>query len=226
MNKKLEVYWQEPQKHERFMIGTLSYCNEMYIFKYVKNFEELRQKGFCEIFPFLDSNQVYSSHKMFSVFSSRLPDAKQIGIEKILKKYNLTSYDEFELLARSGGRVPRDTLEFIVPIDENTTGIVKFYIAGVSHCCCKKDISLNINIPINSLLQFQLEPQNQYDTNAIFLTYNNNKIGYIPKYYSEGFTKIIKKGKKVSIKVSENHLNTCNSLNECRLCIGVDAEII
>ncbi len=224
--KILKVYWQNPISRERFEVGELSYDNDVYSFQYIDNFEELRQKGFCELFPFLDARMVYTSKKMFSIFSSRLPDKKQIGIEKILKKYGLTEYNEFELLARSCGRVPGDTLEFIEPINEKVQNPIKFYIAGVSHYSyCKKNSKIVEDIPQGSLLECKPEPENKYDKNAVALLWNKRKLGYVPKYYSEFFSKTIFKGKKIIVKVVESNL-LCSDVIECRMCVEVEAEIL
>lgn len=55
----------------------------------------------------------YQSDKLFLLFSSRLPDPKRKDIKEILDKYGLDEYDGYELLKRSGGRLPIDTYELI-----------------------------------------------------------------------------------------------------------------
>jgi len=41
------------------------------------------------------------------VFASRLPDPKRKDIDKILKKYNMSEYDQFTLLKKCQGRLPK-----------------------------------------------------------------------------------------------------------------------
>ncbi|MCB2298617.1 hypothetical protein [Clostridium tagluense] len=53
---------------------------------------------------------------MFPAFSSRLPDKRRKDVKEILAKYKLEKYDSFELLKKSGGKLPIDCLEFIEPI--------------------------------------------------------------------------------------------------------------
>ncbi|MBU3181659.1 hypothetical protein [Clostridium psychrophilum] len=48
---------------------------------------------------------------MFPAFSSRLPDKRRKDVKEILAKY-----DAFELLKKSGGKLPIDSLKFIDPI--------------------------------------------------------------------------------------------------------------
>ena len=56
---------------------------------------------------------MYRSEELFPAFSSRLPDRKRKDIDKILKKYNLDEYDTYELLKRSGAKLPIDNLQFV-----------------------------------------------------------------------------------------------------------------
>ena len=61
---------------------------------------------------------------LFPVFASRLPDRKREDIDKILQKYGLKEFDEYELLKKSGARLPIDNLEFIVPHMEKEPNFV------------------------------------------------------------------------------------------------------
>ena len=52
MSKILKIYWQEPIKHQRLHVGTLSFSDGVYKFKYVNNYKDLEQRGFKPIMPF------------------------------------------------------------------------------------------------------------------------------------------------------------------------------
>ncbi|MCM1333467.1 MAG: HipA N-terminal domain-containing protein [Bacteroides sp.] len=229
MNKTLNIFWQEPQRHQRFQIGTLSYDGSCYLFQYVKDFSRLEEKGFIEILPFLDRNKIYKSKEMFAVFLSRLPDRKQIGIERILQKYGLTEYDAFELLARSGGRVPGDTMEFIVPINRESKKPIQFFIAGVSHgsfCELSETYGQCGLIPTGSLLEYKTEPENDYDENAIVLLWKGKKVGYIPFYYSKDFSDMIKAGNELIIRaISHVKKSCCDKNDQCQTCIAIEVSI-
>lgn len=102
----------------RFLIGVLSkYSSGKYEFKYSFSAETYKCMGFNGIEAFPDFNKTYTSDRLFPVFSSRLPDKNRKDISKILKKYGLKEYDEFQLLIRSGGKLPIDNLEFTDIID-------------------------------------------------------------------------------------------------------------
>lgn len=71
---------------------------------------------------------MYKCEELFPVFSSRLPDRKRKDIKKILEKYGLKEYDSYQLLKRSGARLPIDNLQFVDPIlnfeDENVAKVL------------------------------------------------------------------------------------------------------
>lgn len=124
------LIWKDPSTRRNYTVGELS-KNGQYEFSYGHEIREAIEKGFEPLISFQDINKVYKSDTLFPTFTSRLPDRKRRGLEKILLKYGLEEYDTYKLLKRSGARLPIDNLEFIDPILED--GDVKriFYIAGV-----------------------------------------------------------------------------------------------
>ena len=72
-----------------------------------------------------------------------------------------------------------------------------------------------INVGDNLLLQ--LEPDNDYDKNAVAIyDDSNHKLGYIPRYYSESVTNRINKQMTYSCVVIE-----VNKEIECTECVKV-----
>jgi HipA-like protein len=108
--------WQEPSTGRYYIVGQLAQKNKGYEFSYGYEVEKALQRGFKLLIPFADLHKVYRSDTLFPTFSSRLPDKKRRGIEKILAKYGLKEYDAFNLLKRSGARLPIDNLWFIDPV--------------------------------------------------------------------------------------------------------------
>jgi len=127
------LIWKEPTTRRNYIVGQLS-KNGQYEFSYGHEVKEAIDNGFELLIPFSDIKKVYKSDNLFPAFSSRLPDKKRRGIEQILLKYDLQEYDEYELLKRSGARLPIDGLEFIDPILKEYNGKINrtFYIAGDS----------------------------------------------------------------------------------------------
>ena len=214
----LEIYWQNPKSRERSLVGFLTKEETGFKFKYSLDVIDGKVDNFKPIYPFLDYEKEYSSKTMFSNFSNRIPDSRRNDIKNILKKYNLDRYDEFDLLAKSGGRTPADNLEFICPIDVTAKTIERsFYIAGVSHgefCSgrCEDFCLLNLK---NCKIELCEEPDNQYDEYAIKLLVSRRKIGYIPKYYSKSVSQLIKNGYAINIYFDQINQKDSN----CRECI-------
>lgn len=183
--------------------GGFRYCNEV---------KEADEDGFEPLLCFPDLNKKYEDEKLFSVFSSRLPDKKRKNIKDILKKYGLEDYDEYTLLKRSGARLPIDNLEFIDPILDGEGDITRiFYMAGVRHYlnCDGDEVFL------------KKDSENKYDTNAVkVLDYSGQVLGYIPRYYSSSVTKLLETKKKISC-----HVYNVDKSQNCNECIKIIMEI-
>ena len=220
----LYLIWKHPETRKQYIVGILS-KNGLFEFEYGKEIDEARKNGFQGIAAFKDFRKKYTSEKLFPVFASRLPDKKRRGISEILKRYNLDEYDEYLLLKNSGARLPIDTFEFIDPIfDDEETVSRDFFIAGVRHYlphCEDKCNFDNVNLNTNDELILKLEPDNEFDSNAVEIFNSDNiKLGYIPRYYSSQVSKMMEKNKKVTCKVIEFNPNT-----NCRECIKVNLTI-
>jgi len=218
------LIWKEPNTRRNYIVGQLS-KNGQYEFSYGHEVEDAIKEGFELLIPFNDINKVYKSDTLFSIFSSRLPDKKRRGIEKVLSKYGLQEYEEYKLLKRSGARLPIDSLEFIDPILGEFQGKIArtFYIAGVRHqmFCKGEDCNTALDLKISDKLKIELNPENEHDKYAIKIVDPTGVlIGYLPRYYSESMTNLLKQGAKYDCTVLE-----VNKENECRECIKVKLEI-
>lgn len=221
-NDFLYLVWKDPQTRRNFTIGKLS-RGEGYAFQYCEEYSLAEEAGWgkLEAFP---EDQVYKSENMFPVFSSRLPDRKRRDIDKILEKYNLQEFDEFELLRKSGARLPIDTYEFINPIFPSDETIEReFFVMGIRHraTCNGVDCKMLPNVNPGDLLVLEEEPQNTYDPHAIrVLTKDGECLGYIPRYYSKSVHERLLKGTSYSCKVVEVQANHC-----CTECVKVKLNI-
>lgn len=110
---KCFVIWEDTIKTKRkFIIGHIEKTKDKFYFKYCGEVDEAIKNGFNLLKPFDDKNKIYKCDWLFPIFSCRLPDKKRPDINKILHKYNLENYDEFELLVKSGAKLPIDSLSF------------------------------------------------------------------------------------------------------------------
>lgn len=84
-----------------------------YFFKYdYKGIQEARKQGYQYLVGFKDIRKLYVSKDLFPVFKSRIPTKQRRDLPKILENLGIESYDEFDLLALSGGRLLTDAISF------------------------------------------------------------------------------------------------------------------
>lgn len=84
-----------------------------YLYKYdQKGIQEARKNGYQYIVGFKDTRKVYSSKELFPAFKSRIPSKQRRDLANILANLGIENYDEFDLLALSGGRLLTDAISF------------------------------------------------------------------------------------------------------------------
>lgn len=220
----LYLIWKSEQTRKQYIIGQLT-KNGQYEFQYIEEVHSAIADGFKPLLCFPDLDRVYKDDRLFTIFSSRLPDKKRKNIQLILDKYGLKEYDDYMLLKRSGARLPIDNLEFIDPIlnkDESVTRI--FYMAGVRHYmgCDGRDCSQAMKVTRGDEVFLRKEPDNDYDRNAVQLLDISGKVlGYIPRYYSEGVTVLLNLGKRIVC-----HIYNVEKNKNCNECIKVIMEVL
>ena len=217
-NKYLYLIWKDPHTRRNFVIGKLFHEN-LYTFEYCEDFREAEACGWSK-FEVFSEEKTYESEVLFPVFACRLPDKNRRDIEKILKKYGLDQYDEFELLRKSGARLPIDGYSFIDPIFPDAETVERdFYVMGIRHNtpCEGKDCGLLPQVRIDDELKFERESSNPYDPNAICIkTMANEMLGYVPRYYNSAITDRLEKGMSYSCKIVEINYDF-----DCSECIKV-----
>lgn len=213
----LYLVWKSEKSRKQYVVGQLS-RNGRFEFSYSDEVQQAIDDGFAPLTCFQDRGKVYTNDKLFPIFSSRLPDKKRKNIDDILKKYGLKEFDEYNLLKRSGARLPIDNLEFIDPIFDTGEKISRiFYMAGVRHYldCCGEDCAKAAEVTRGDEVFLKMEPENKYDKYALQVLSETQKLlGYIPRYYSQGVTESIHQGKKVLC-----HIYNVEKDNNCNECI-------
>ena len=192
MKNEMWLIWKEAKSRRRYKIGTLSECAGIFTFQYINpELDDAKKHGF-EYFPGFDViDQIYTSDKLFSNISTRLPNLNRPDYLEILNSYNLDKDStEFDILKATKGRLVTDNYEFVPAFDKNK---IEFEVAGTRHYSdvekCYKLLKLN------SKLYLEMEPDNQYDKYAIKVIFiDNNKryhLGYVPRYYSKELTHLL-----------------------------------
>lgn len=212
----LLLIWKDPETRRNYTVGKLT-RGDCFTFQYYGEAENAEEAGWKLLGAF-PTYQEYRSNTMFPVFSSRLPDKKRRDIQSILEKYGLMEYDEFELLRRSGARLPIDTYEFIDPIPPDDTEVEReFYITGIRyHSACQgSDCGALPGVKVGDILLLEEEPENAYDPMAIrVLTQEKEVLGYVPRYYNKAILARLHDGMGYSCKITEVNANMRNC-SEC-----------
>jgi hypothetical protein len=218
------LVWKDYKTRKRYIIGELS-KNGKYEFKYrTSDVEVAIKNGFEPLVAFPNLQEIYENYDVFPAFSSRLPDKRRKDVKEILAKYKLEAYDAFELLKKSGGKLPTDSLEFIDPIFLDEAHIVReFYIAGVRHYeyCDKISKDINIDLQINEELKLEKACDNNHDEFAVKVMNKGNKcVGYIPIFFSEAISKAINSNREIKCIVVTKECS-----DSCEECIKVELTI-
>lgn len=75
----LFLIWKSGESGKQYIVGQLTKSSQ-YEFEYCEEVREAIKDGFTPLLCFPDLNIVYKDEKLFSVFSSRLPDRKRKNI--------------------------------------------------------------------------------------------------------------------------------------------------
>ncbi len=213
------VVWQDPKSRSKFVIGTLT-RNGHYEFTYGEELEQAKKCGFMPMVAFPSFEARYVEDTVFPTFSCRLPDVKRKDIQRILADCGLTEYDEFELLKKSGAKLPTDTLEFIDPIFDDQEVVDRtFHVAGMRYYmdCGGENCGAVSQLPSGTTLILRREPDNQHDPHAVqVMTREGVMLGYLPRYYSEAVSKRLEKGMSYTCQVATH---SCEKM--CGECLKV-----
>lgn len=220
----LYLIWKCDSTRRQYIVGQLT-KNGQYEFKYGEEFEEAKEAGFRPLVSFEKPDKVYTCKELFPVFASRLPDRKRRDIKKILEKYGLEKYDAYQLLKKSGAKLPIDNLQFIDPILDMENSFEKtFYLAGARHYLgCEGEVCENVvSVTRGDEVFLRWEQENPYDVNAIcVLDVKRQRLGYVPRYYSQAMVRFIEESRFDSCHIINVEKNGC-----CDECIAISVKIL
>lgn len=213
MKYEMWLIWKEPETRQRYTVGKLLLENNKYKFQYVNpELNDAIKVGF-DYFPgFPNINASYESDELFTNIETRLPNKSRPDYLDILNSYGLDKDStKLDILKATKGRLITDNYEFVPVFNRNK---VEFDLAGTRHC---PDVQKCKNlIKVNDKLELEMEPNNQYDANAIkviFVKQNNRyHLGYVPRYYTKELTELLKSGCEYSALIES--LNFESALND------------
>lgn len=145
-----------------------------------------QKEGFSSFLAFPDQNEVYRGNDLFPLFANRLMPRSRPDFSTYVQRLDLDpeDVDDFEILARSGGRRMTDSFElFPLPlVREDGCYVTHFLAHGIRYLNEVSHKRISELSPGEKLLMVA-DFQNPYDPSALPLrTEDRIFVGYIPRY--------------------------------------------
>lgn len=185
------VVWQDTRTRQLVRVGTLEVSDGSFVFSYTPDAE--LHSGF-EPFPeFPDLRRTYTAQELFPFFAGRIPTSARQDYGTIREALGLTSDEAtpIELLARSWGQSPHDTIQVVPEPEENADGseAMWFLVSGISHAHedANSDTPDAVTARVARLeagqeVALRDEPENRFNDRAIRLEVQAKLVGWIPGY--------------------------------------------
>lgn len=189
--RRFRVVWQDMRSRQFVHVGQLEFTGEMFTFSYTPGAE--LHPGFEPFADFPDLRKNYESEELFPFFADRIASSAQPDYDNQLDALGLTRQDAtpVELLARSWGQSPHDTIQIIPEPQKHADGTesLPFLVSGVSHAHEDKDgdtpeaVTERVtNLRTGQQLEWRDEPDNPFNDRAIRLEVDGELVGWIPDY--------------------------------------------
>lgn len=192
--KALFVAYQDTISRTWKPVARLTHDGKLYHFAYTSGAKELPN-----FVPFGRMNELdaeYLSEQLFPLFANRLLPKSRPEYKDYLNWLGLTpaSHDAFEELARTGGLRATDTLE-LIPCPEPTSSNqyeVYFFCRGLRYLPAVSQAG-SLTLTKGERLYLMQDIQNSSDDMALLLRTGDpvSLVGYVPRYYSAEFTRLI-----------------------------------
>lgn len=226
--RTFRVVWQNMRTRKFVDVGRLEVSGGEFVFCYTSDAE--LTPDFQPFPSFPQFEETYRSNELFDFFADRvLLAASKSGYDHLLSALGLThrGATAIELLARSWGTTPHDTIQVVPEPLERDDGVsvLPFLVSGARHV--DDDNADLVSMRIAALLEGQQldlrdEPDNPSNSRAILLEAKGEPVGWIPDYLLDEVHKHRDSGKRLSVVVEQaNGQNTPWHLRLlCRLEFG------
>ena len=168
-------------------------------FEYIQsNIKKAKELGFIPYTGFPELNKKYSEN-VIEIFSQRLSKSERYDLSEFYDFWRVDVKrieDPYYMLSQTQGLLPIDNFEFLT--DFNPIKGLNFVteIAGLS----KFKIDSKV-LSIGDVLSYQLEPDNNFDNNAVNVYKNDTLLGYVKLIHSRVFYKT-----KSKIQIRTHHI--------------------
>jgi hypothetical protein len=181
--RDFRVVWQNLDTRKFVHVSWLRFTGHAFVFQYTA---EAHLDADFEPFPaFPDLHSTYQSEDLFAYFAERVPST---AVDRSLPAALGLRDDEatpVELLARSWGRSPHDTIQVVPEPTHSPDGVsTRFFLAsGVSHVDESNPDAVANRIAClmrNDPLALRDEPDNPINAKAILLEASGEIVGWMP----------------------------------------------
>lgn len=179
LHDQLLVTWQDPETRRYHAIGVLSRnVAGSFQFRYLKGARSL--SGFRPLLGFSDIDHQYESATLFPIFAERILDQSRPDRTTLYDALDLVATaGPMEFLARSGGRRAGDRIELLpTPSIDGTRTECTFLVHGVRHIEGASEAVDRLHP--GQRLDLQAEPDNPSDPDAVLVTTDGTRLGWVP----------------------------------------------
>lgn len=194
--------WREGLGKRRHLVGVLKRnATQGAVFSYIKDGVERAQKdGFSPYTEFPEIDKLYSEN-VLEVFGQRIMKSERSDIADFFDFWEIDPKfkdDKYYLLAYTQGLNPTDNFEFLADFNPRKNLCFLTDLAGLT----KNKLGKNEVLPGDSL-SYVLDPENEFDKNAVKVFKGEKYIGYIKQIHSRVFHKIKREPLTLTVKAVE-----------------------
>ena len=184
----IQLIWRTGKGSRRISIGSIR-KNETDGVRFQYNptgVAQARELGFEHYEGFPDTEKIYKEN-VLQIFGQRLIKSERSDLEDFFNFWNIDKSKvkhKFYMLAFTQGLLPTDNFEFLADFNpvKNLTFITE--ITNLS------ELKIDSNeVIIGDVLRYELEPENNYDRNAVKVFKNNLYLGHIKLIHCNVFHK-------------------------------------
>ena len=196
--------WREGAGKRRHIVGVLKRNSTQGVrFSYIlEGVDTAKKDGFSTYTEFPDVSKEYKDN-VLEIFGQRIMKSERSDISDFFDFWEIDSKykdDKYYLLAHTQGLSPTDNFEFLA--DYQPTKTLRFLTDLASLSSLKLEAN---SVKAGDMLNYVLEPDNEYDSMAVKVFKNDLEIGYIKKIHSKVFYKQKEMSLKLKVKAVEQN---------------------
>ena len=220
---KIYLTWKKDTLSKRHIIGVLTRDDNQYFFKYLPGNLAIAQQSGFSYYPAFDNTKKVYKENVIDVFARRLLNPARRDYDDFLKYWGAENYkdDIFAILGLTGAKLLTDNFEFIAPHQEYpasfNTNISWINVDSEQVVNSIKQLPIEV---INQKIMLLPEPENEFDSNAVKVLFDNDKLGYIKSIHCKNIFDAIAAGYKVKHKVANIIKN--GTIREILLKINIE----